>query len=126
MLEFWITAWKVRSPSTVFFLVRIFLCGDLVRKSLYSVRIQGNKDQKKLRIWTLFTQWIFLNFLKLDRVLDMRRDAVMEEFWIFQNSKYARFLLMQAFHKTLNMPENCWIMSYGRVFNMPGQRFIGF
>ena len=30
--------------------------GDLLRKSLYSVRIRDNMDQKKLRIWTLFTQ----------------------------------------------------------------------
>ena len=28
--------------------------GDLLRKSPYSVRIQENTDQKKLRIWTLF------------------------------------------------------------------------
>ena len=32
--------------------------GDLRSKSLYSVRIQENTDQKKLRIWTLFTQCI--------------------------------------------------------------------
>ena len=30
--------------------------GDL-RKSPYSVRIQQNTDQKKLRIWTFFTQY---------------------------------------------------------------------
>ena len=29
--------------------------GDLRSKSPYSVRIQENTDQKKLRIWTLFT-----------------------------------------------------------------------
>ena len=29
--------------------------GDLLRHSPYSVRIQENTDQKKLRIWTLFT-----------------------------------------------------------------------
>ena len=34
--------------NTEFFLVRIFL---------YSVRIQENTDQRKLRIWPLFTQW---------------------------------------------------------------------
>ena len=32
---------------------RIFFC-----KSPYSVQIQENIDQKKLRIWTLFTQWV--------------------------------------------------------------------
>ena len=35
-------------PNTEFFLVRIFL---------YSVRIQKNTDQTKLRILTVFTQW---------------------------------------------------------------------
>ena len=34
-------------PNTKFFLVRIFL---------YSDRMQGNTDQKKIRIRTLFTQ----------------------------------------------------------------------
>ena len=38
---------REKSPNTDFFLVRIFL---------YSVRIQENTDQKKLHIWTLFTQ----------------------------------------------------------------------
>ena len=33
-------------------------CGELRSKSPYSVRIQENTDQKKLRIWTLFTQCI--------------------------------------------------------------------
>ena len=36
-----------KCPNTELFLVRIFL---------YSDRIQENKDQKKLRIWTLFMQ----------------------------------------------------------------------
>ena len=45
---------------TVFFLVHIFLNSDWIRrrsKSLYSIRMQENTDQKKLRIWTLFRQW---------------------------------------------------------------------
>ena len=37
-----------KCPNTEFFLVSIFS---------YSVRIRENTDQKKLRIWTLFTQW---------------------------------------------------------------------
>ena len=39
---------REKCPNTDFFLVRDFL---------YSVRIQGNTEQKKLRIWTFFTQW---------------------------------------------------------------------
>ena len=38
-----------KCPNTEFFLVLIFP---------YSVRIRENKDQKKLRIWTFFTQCI--------------------------------------------------------------------
>ena len=37
----------------------------------------------------------------------MSRDAIVEGFWIFQNSEYARFLRMQALHKVLN---NAWIL----------------
>ena len=33
--------------------------GEIFRISLYSVRLRENSDQKKLRIWTLFTQFIF-------------------------------------------------------------------
>ena len=42
----------------------------------------------------------------------MRQDAIMEEFWIFQDSEYARFLQMEALHKDLDtsMSEYSWIM----------------
>ena len=57
------TAWKVCVQIRSFFW-SIFSCirtefGGLLRKSLYSVRIQENTDQKKLRIWTPFTQCYF-------------------------------------------------------------------
>ena len=42
---------REKRPTTELFLVRI---------SLYSVRIQENTDQKKLRTWTLFTQCLSL------------------------------------------------------------------
>ena len=54
-----------KCPNMEFFLVRILrYCPYLLRKSPYSVRIQENTDQKncnlveqkKLRIWKLFTQ----------------------------------------------------------------------
>ena len=44
---------------------------------------------------------IFGNFSKYDWDLD----EIMEEFWIFQDSAYARFVHMQALHKVPNMPE---------------------
>ena len=38
-----------KGQNTEFFLARIFP---------YSVQIWENTDQKKLRIWALFTQWV--------------------------------------------------------------------
>ena len=55
--------------------------------------------------------WIFVNFRKYNRVLNMRRDAIMSGFWIFQDSEYTKFLRMQTLHK---------------VLNMSAQRFTGF
>ena len=54
----------VKFVQTRSYFSSVFSClwtkyGDLHRKSLYSVRIQVNTDQKKLRIWTLFTQVLF-------------------------------------------------------------------
>ena len=56
----------------------------------------------------------------------MGQDAITEEFWIFQDFEYASLLHMKAFHKVLNMLEYGWITPYGRILNMPGQRFTGF
>ena len=56
----------------------------------------------------------------------MELDAIMEGFWILQDSEYTRFLHMQALHKALNIAEYGWIIPYGRVLNMPGPRFTGF
>ena len=35
----------------------------------------------------------------------MRPEAIMEGFWLFQDSEYAAFLCVQVLHKVLNMPE---------------------
>ena len=51
---------REKCPNTEYFLLRIFCIwteyGGLRSKSPYSVRIQENTEQKKLRIWTIFTQ----------------------------------------------------------------------
>ena len=39
---------------------------DLLHKSPYSVRIKKNTDKKKLRIQTLFTEWLLCIYLKLE------------------------------------------------------------
>ena len=74
------------------------------------------------RVLNMSEFWIFVNFRKYDRVLNMCRDIIMEGFWIFQDSKYVKFLHMQALHKVLNVPEYRWVITYGRLLNMPGQR----
>ena len=61
--------------------------------------LRWNALEKLLWFLTIFAK-------KLNaRVLNMRRDAIMEGFWIFLYSKYARFLRMQVLYKVLNMPE---------------------
>ena len=39
--------------------------GEILRISPYSVRMRENTVQKKLRIWTLFTQCLFINLFLL-------------------------------------------------------------
>ena len=55
-------ALREKCPNTEFFWSVFFRIwteyGDLRSESPYSVRIWGNTDQKKLRIWTLFTQCV--------------------------------------------------------------------
>ena len=46
---------RKKSPNTEFFLARIFLHSQ-ISISPYAVRMRENTDQKKLRIWALFTQ----------------------------------------------------------------------
>ena len=78
------------------------------------------------RVFNKSEFWIFVSFRKYGRVLNIRQDAIMEEFWVFQDSEYATFPHMQALHNFLNMPENGWIMPYDKVLNIPDQRFTGF
>ena len=56
------------------------------------------------RVLEISEFWIFINFRKYDRILNMRQNAIMEGLWIFQDSEYARFLNMQVLHKVLDMP----------------------
>ena len=84
------------------------------------------------RVWNMSGFWIFQDFQyarvhnfqgytgltyfrKYDRVLNMRRDAIMQGFWIFQDSEYANFPHMRRLHKVPNMPE------YGSI--MPNKLF---
>ena len=78
------------------------------------------------RVLNMSEFWIFVNFRKYDRILNMRGDAITERFLVIQDSEYARFLRLQALREVLNMPECGWIMLYDKVLNMSGQRFTGF
>ena len=50
LLNLWSLSLREKYPSTEYFLLCI---------SPYSVRIWENTDQKKLRIWTLVTQYVY-------------------------------------------------------------------
>ena len=52
--------------------------GDVLRIFPYSVQMQENTDQKKLCIWTLFTQWKLLLNLKLDHLTLERSERLHE------------------------------------------------
>ena len=53
------TEWKLSKYG--YFSVPYFSTFGLNAVRIFSVRIQENADQKTLRIWTLFTQWYYLN-----------------------------------------------------------------
>ena len=93
------------------------------------------------RVLNMSEFWIFVNFRKYDKVLNMCRDIIKEGreyqysgfpgiswnpgipwFRVCQVSAYASV----AQGKVLNMPEFAWIMPNGRVLNMLGQRSMAF
>ena len=57
------------------------------------------QDCKYARVLNFEAYIRFVYFRKYDRilVLDMRRDAIMEGFWILKDSEYAKFQNMQLF-----------------------------
>ena len=62
----------VKSVQIRSFFWSIFSC---IRTEYESVRIQENTDQKKLRIWTLFTQCKFFKSFRY------RKDYRLENYW---------------------------------------------
>ena len=91
---------REKYPTTELFLVCIFLYSDWIRRfTPYSVRIQEDTDEKKPRIWTLFTQcnhrsfWHFnmirmtsLNFYFRSKMVQHKsRDCVM--YWMLRNTQ---------------------------------------
>ena len=68
----------------------------------------------------------FTYFGRYDSVLNRWCDAIIEGFWIFQDSAYAR--IKQASEYAWIWLNNVWknCSHYGRVLNMPHQSFTGF
>ena len=64
--------------------------GDYQSKSPYSVWVRENTDQKKIRIWTLFTQWEVLYLLIFQCYFESETQILMAVFDI-------RFLLRDNF-----------------------------
>ena len=84
-----LTARKV-SKYKVFF-CSVFSCirteyVDLLRKSPYLVQIQENADNKKLRIWTLFTQRLISCILPFSSVMNHVRILFHKQKFFFTGS----------------------------------------
>ena len=99
----------MKSVHIRIFFWSVFSCirtenGDLWNKSPDSVRIQENTDQKKLLIWTLFTQ----------SVLFLKQKKTLQNFSTFRNDVSIRF---HAFHILgLGAERNTEIMKTVRTF----------
>ena len=62
------TTWKVTK-----YWVCILLHSDWIRRGTpYSVRVRENTDQKKLHIWTLFTQCNSANLIKTFKIMSVQ------------------------------------------------------
>ena len=64
----------MKSVQIRIFFWSVFSCirieyGDLLLKSPYSIQIQDNKDQKKLRMWTLFTQCCSMKYVQISALV---------------------------------------------------------
>ena len=89
---------------------------DLLLKSLYSARIRENTDQKKLHIWTLFTQcWgqssVFISNFELSVVKSTRKTSLDLNLVVWDQEKH---LLISVFFVTNFKPVFViWIETIG-------------
>ena len=86
---------REKCPNTEFFLVRIFPYSDWIRGdsiSPYSVRIHENTYQKKLRIWTLYTQCLFsISWILFFQILNFNISELWNILCVFESSKREQF-----------------------------------
>ena len=78
--------------------------GEILRISPYSVRMRENTDQKKLRIWTLFTQWVsdevdFFHADKYKSLLQIDTMILMGMVKPSQSSQNSRFAMSLQYLK---------------------------
>ena len=74
----------------IFTVWKVSKYGDLLGKSPYLIRIQENTNQKKLRIWTLVTQWFrYSYFLQKFALYDIEHSRTLNGafFFSFPNSE---------------------------------------
>ena len=57
------------------------------------------------RVLDMWHLWIFVNFHEYGKVLKMPQDAIMEVFWIFQDSEY----WVSAYVSVVQGSEDAWI-----------------
>ena len=114
-----LTGWKVskcRVISGPHFPVFVPKYRDLWSKSPYSVKIQENTDQKKLRIWTLFTQCLFLVFVFLPHV------QILVILWfkkpVLILAHLSLVLSQIQLHNTLFVPQNSQALIFLLLLNL--------
>ena len=74
---------------------------DLKVECFGKIIIASKYFHKTLRVY---------QFAKIWQSSEYAWDAIMEGYWVFQNSEYARFLHMQVLHKVSSMPKYDWTM----------------
>ena len=92
------------------------LIQKILRISPYSVEMRENTIQKKLRIWTLFTQWYQLWWIILQKlpVTNLNFTTPTHSWW-FSNEKKMRTDIMQ---KTCKVASHLWKNLNTRLLNL--------
>ena len=88
----WVTRQQPFSPILLFWITKIE-SNQILRISPYSVRMPENTEQKKLRIWTLFTQWktnvscSFIHKVSFKKTCSERKEFFLEKLSLLQGDK---------------------------------------
>ena len=100
------------------------------RRFPYSVRIQENTDQKKLSIWTLFTQWLFFLTICADTEFESVKKNSSCEFVWFSGKNLWKIILnllntdftrgSKSFHQYFDKTVQSFVVhrNYGKSFRI--------